>query len=110
MKPLIYLGSPYWHESELIRLARATQTRQAVARFMLEGHLIYSPIAHNDGVHRYLPEDLRHSHEFWMSVDLPMLARCDELWVLQLAGWEDSRGLKREIEDMTKWKKKIQYV
>lgn len=40
-------------------------------------------------------------HSFWLEHDLAILARCDKMIVLQLDGWEDSVGLKAEIDFAT---------
>jgi hypothetical protein len=34
---------------------------------------------------------------FWMSQDLPILRRCDEMLVLGLTGWHESLGVRQEV-------------
>lgn len=110
MKPLIYLASPYWHEQEVIRLARSNMVKRKTAELLEMGVLVYSPICHNVEVAKHLPTILRHSHDFWMAVDLPMLSRCNELWVLQLAEWQLSRGIAAEIEHAKSLSLPIRYI
>ena len=38
-----------------------------------------------------------HPPQGWYAFDLQLLARSDELLVLQLPGWEDSKGVMVEI-------------
>ena len=38
-----------------------------------------------------------HPPQGWYAFDLQLLARCDELLVLQLPGWEDSKGVLVEV-------------
>jgi hypothetical protein len=64
---------------------------------MLEGNAVFSPIAHSHGVADHMPEHIRLDGDFWMEQDLALLAKCDEMAVLCLEGWEASKGLKREI-------------
>lgn len=96
MSGFIYLASPYWHEKEIVRIARANQARLVVAELLAAGYIIYSPIAHNHAIAPRIPEPLRHSHDFWMGVDLPILSCARALAILTLEGWEESVGIKRE--------------
>ena len=94
---IIYLASPYtaptdedWKEKY-----RYKQACYAAASLMQQGHTVFSPIAHSHGVARFVPD---HSHDFWMSQDLPFLDFAAKMIVLTLPGWEKSRGIKQEIE------------
>lgn len=98
---MIYLASPFWHESEEVRLLRVNLVRKAAAELMEKGYVVYSPIAHCIDISKHLYSANRHSHEFWMKQDLPILQRCDALWVLMLDGWRQSRGLQAEIHFAT---------
>ena len=37
------------------------------------------------------------SGERWYEYGFELLRRCDQLWVLELEGWRESRGVQREI-------------
>lgn len=106
----IYLASPYWHEREIIRIARVNMVRKKTAALMEEGYVVYSPICHNHPVAAHLPSVLRHSHDFWMKQDLVILNRADELWVLTLDDWQVSRGVTKEIEFAKIAHKPIRYI
>lgn len=93
----IYLASPYWAESELVRLQRVKQVRIAAATLLMAGWPVYSPICHNAELSKCMPSDTAISHDFWMSIDLPILEAASYLWVLMLDGWEESKGVSREI-------------
>jgi len=55
---------------------------------------VFSPVAHSHCIAQHgLPLDWG----FWERQDRRLLAACDELWVLQLDGWEHSRGVQAEI-------------
>jgi hypothetical protein len=55
-------------------------------------------VSHSHPLGLYLPEKLILDFNFWMKQDLPMLLECDYLFVFKQDGWENSRGLTREIE------------
>lgn len=107
---LIYLASPYWHESAWMRKGRVELVQQKTAELLYQGYVIYSPIAHNAELARYLPPSIRNSHGFWLGLDLVILRRCDELWVLTLLEWKLSRGVLCEIEEAKKLSLPIRYI
>jgi nucleoside 2-deoxyribosyltransferase len=98
MRKIIYLASPYSHPDQRVLQDRCNAAQKATAKLMREGHTVISPIAHSHGVADFLTDNLRLDGDFWMEQDLPLLARCDEMTVLCLKGWENSKGVKREIE------------
>lgn len=68
----------------------------ATAELVKRGHHIYSPIVHfhTIAVMHTLPRDI----DFWWEMSKDMIERCDELWVLEIEGWEHSIGIMREME------------
>jgi hypothetical protein len=107
----IYLASPYADPDEVVRQERADLARRACAKLMLAtGKPIFSPICHSHGLADYLPEPLRHSHDFWTDMDLPLLTNAVGLAVLQLPGWTESRGVLAEIAFATKHKIPVEYL
>ena len=90
---LIYLASPYAHPSAEVREARLEAARYVCGRMVDQGRIVMSPLV-------YLGEIAStgvHPPQGWYAFDLQLLARCDELVVLQLPGWEDSKGVLVEI-------------
>ena len=90
---LIYLASPYAHQSAAVREARLEAVRFVCGRMVDEGKIVLSPLV-------YLGELAQkgvHPPQGWYAWDLQFLARADELLVLQLPGWEESRGVLVEI-------------
>ena len=78
------------------------------ATLMLAGVPVFSPIAHSHplSVHGGLPLV---GHNFWVKIDAPLLAACDGLIVVQMAGWEKSRGVAHEIAEFTRRDQPIVY-
>ena len=90
---LVYIASPYAHPSAEVREARLEAVRHVCGQMVNEGKIVMSPLV-------YLGElAMRgvHPPQGWYAWDLQLLARCDELLVLQLPGWEDSKGVLAEI-------------
>jgi hypothetical protein len=95
MSGITYLASPYTHELASVRQQRFEQAVDAAAMLMREGRVVFCPIAHSHDIGKVLGEST--SFEFWMSQDIPILRMCDEVMVLCLDGWENSRGVQREM-------------
>jgi len=92
---VLYLASPYTHPDPLEMEYKFKQVSQAVASLMNRGEIIFSPIAycHPLAVAHEMPRDW----EFWQRYCLAMLAKADEMWVLELDGWHKSTGVAAEI-------------
>jgi len=102
----IYLASPYAHADAEVREARYRAARECAIRFMRQGLCLYAPIVHNHPLASELPAD----HEYWMKMDLPILRRADELWVLKIDGWQQSRGVAREIKEATECRMPVRFL
>ena len=90
---MVYLASPYAHLSPAVREARLEAVRFVCGSMVDEGRIVMAPLV-------YLGELAFkgvHPPQGWYAFDLQLLARCDELVVIQLPGWEDSRGVLVEI-------------
>lgn len=97
MTKLIYLAAPYSDPDAAVCEKRVVQASRAAALLMSRyGLVVFSPITHGHSVAPHLPVKLAVSHEFWMAQCLPVLAKCDELFVLRLPGWDRSAGVKHE--------------
>lgn len=93
----VYLASPYSHADPLVRLQRFAETCRAAAVMMERGAVVFAPIAHSHPISEAM-NGRATDHEFWMRQDLPILALANRLVVLMLDGWEDSKGVKEEID------------
>lgn len=74
---------------------------RATARYLRQGHPIYSPITHC----HCLPgmEAQRGDLSFWLPHCLSMLRCAQEMWVLTLDGWQESTGVAGEIKAAHEW-------
>ena len=99
-KKLIYLGGPYSHPEQVVQNKRYTLYRK-IAGIILDKHdsFVFAPITHSHPIvtHKAFNKAL-HTYEVWMPLDLAILEICDELWIAEINGWEESKGTKLEIE------------
>lgn len=94
----VYLASPYSHPLREVRENRYKAACKKTAQYVEEGVPVFCPIAHTHIVADYMDESLRMDFDTWMRADLPLLHHAGEMHVLTLDGWEDSKGIKREME------------
>lgn len=104
---LIYLASPYSSSDKTIKELRVEAVTRKTAELTAQGYFVFSPIVHSHSLTRY---ELPGNWEFWKRIDEFMISRCDEVWILQLEGWQESVGVSAEIEIAKKLKKKIRYI
>ena len=90
---LIYLASPFAHPSSAVRDARLEAVRHVCGKMIDEGRIVLSPLVYAGE----LAQRGFHAPQGWYAWDLQFLARADELLVLQLPGWEHSKGVLVEI-------------
>lgn len=105
---LVYLASPYSHPLEYVRQTRFEQACAAAAALMRRGVYVFSPIAHTHPI--ACAGKLPTGWDFWQPYDRLYLQACERMIVLQLEGWEESKGVSDEIFIMQTMGKPIEYV
>lgn len=92
---MIYLASPYSHPEPLVMKTRFLLAEQTTALYTKKGAHVYSPIVHyHEMAAKYkFPTDF----EFWKKINMDMLRRAEEMWVLDIPGWMESVGVQAEI-------------
>ena len=98
----IYLAIPYTKiDKDLsFKIANAVS-----ARLMNKGYCVFSPISHSHIMAR--DNSLPVTWDFWKEIDTEFIKWADELWVVELDGWQDSTGVQAEIEIALSFKKTI---
>lgn len=102
---LFYLSSPYskykdGHEAAYRRVAE-------IAGDLIRARVrVFCAVTHTHGIHYYgnFPEDYD-----WMAFYEIFMHRCDSLIVAQMEGWEESIGVRAEIDYFTKAGKPVYY-
>lgn len=105
---MYYLASPYSHPDPAVMQKRFEEVCRVAQTLMRQGHIIFSPIAHSHAIEQVTGE--REQHGFWMNQDLAILSKCDGLLVLELDGWDRSRGVTEEVEYALRWNIPVTYV
>lgn len=104
----IYIASPYTHKDPWIREERYLRASRVLTQYLRDKRWAYSPIVH---CHELAKVDaLPHDAEFWREYDFAMLATAAELHVLRIEGWEDSLGVRAEIDEATRLGKRIWFI
>ncbi len=104
----VYLAAPYSHPNEKVREARALVINQKCVKLMGDHNVVFSPITHSHALIDILPFEER-AWPFFRIQDFSHIETCHELRVFCLPGWEESRGVKEEIEYARLMGKKIVY-
>lgn len=97
MTRLIYLGQPFTHSDPEVRAQRLAIAKEVTASLMDRGYAVFSPIVHGASLEAHLSEEHRTSHTFWMRQCISVMRHCDELCLLPIRGWRESKGLAEEI-------------
>lgn len=93
---MIYLASPYSHPDAKVREARFVAANRAAYRLMQRGEVVFSPISHSHSIE--VESGVIGDHEFWARQDDAFQAQCRKVAVLIIDGWQESRGVQREIQ------------
>lgn len=97
MNKLIYLASPYSKYPQGRYEAYAKVCKKA-AELMVQGELVFCPIAHSHPIEEIGMEGHIQEGDFWLTQDFAVLSKCDAIYVYKMPGWEESYGVGKEIE------------
>jgi hypothetical protein len=96
---LIYLASPYSHEDATVREARYRQACEFNGKCFEKGLTVFSPIVSSHVLAvDYVKDPKALGFDFWRRYDLAVLRHCGAIWVLQIDGWQASKGIAAELE------------
>lgn len=100
---LVYLAVPYSHPEWGIRRARYEQAIEAVDALLKRGVMVMCG--------RVLVEELRtEDPEALWPLFRTLIDHADEMWILALPGYSESRGIRRELEYALKQNKRVRYL
>lgn len=103
---LFYLASPYTkyvhgHEDAFyrVKLVTAALLRHQIA--------VWAPIVYS---HQFCLDGLPVEAEHWMFLDEEMVKVCDGCIVYMMQGWDESDGVRHELDLFNKARKPVEYL
>ena len=90
--PLIYLAAPLGHQDPSVRQDRFESVNRYCGYLIRQHELVFSPLSLGASL-----DDGSISNSAWYALGLQLLARCDEMRILALDGWDGSVGVGLEI-------------
>lgn len=106
---VLYLACPFTHSDPAVQEYRYRMSCIAAAKLMRRGIVVFNPLSHSVPINEYL-HGIEDQHTFWMGIDLPVLHRCDEVLILGLEKWTESRGVKAEMFEAMAYAKPITLI
>lgn len=105
---MIFVSAPYYDFDKDIIRSRVAIVSKYCGRLISEGKIAISPIClgHLVVEHCSMPNDFN----YWEKYSIKVLSKCNELHVLKIKGWEESRGVSAEIKYAVRHKIKIKYI
>jgi len=106
---VIYLAGPYSNDAPQNPDAKASPEKRAArfnavteaARHLIEAQeIVYSPLTMTHPIDVRMKADP--GSQFWVSFDEAFMTHCTRLIVLRLPGWDQSSGVRHEIEFFSK--------
>ena len=91
---MIYLASPYTHPDKAVEQARYERTLYWTAKILAAGDPVFSPIVYG---HQFIPFGRGTDFQTWTNFNSDMISSAERMFVLQLDGWQASRGVGGEI-------------
>lgn len=106
---LIYLAGPYSHKDPKVMEHRELMHSKCAALLLSQGIHVYSPIAETVNIAKH--DSVKDTGwEFWRATDLNKLSRCDRMYVMNIGGWEESKGVRGEVKYAIKNNIPIEYI
>lgn len=93
----VYLACPYASPDEIVRNDRIEASDYYAAQLTEQGMAVFAPISQGPRIAKHLRPVNAASHAFWMVQDIRILRACDELVLLPLIGWAESKGVAQEL-------------
>lgn len=105
---LIYLACPYSDPDPAVMEDRFNRVNIVAAYLMGQGLHVYSPISHTHPIAKV--GELPRGWGYWKDYDTAMISRCNEIYVLKLDGWTESKGVAAELKIADDWGVPVRYL
>ncbi|WP_271079173.1 DUF1937 family protein [Aurantiacibacter sp. MUD61] len=98
-RDIIYLGGPYTHSDQAVKVDRYEKVTKAAAHLIEKKLIVYSPLTMTHPIDVIMAgEGETLGSDYWVAFDEAFMEHCCGMIVLQLPGWDQSSGVKREVE------------
>lgn len=95
----IFLACPYSHADAEVVEQRFRACNEVAATIVRAGHVVFSQVSMSHPINLCLADlDRAAIGRLWAPVDAFYMDHLEELIVLDLPGWRDSAGIRREME------------
>lgn len=92
---LIFISSPYSHPDKSVQESRYELICELASILINKGEYPISPIINGHPTTKY---GVRGDWEFWSNYCIEILSVCQKVYVVDLDGWQESTGVKYEID------------
>lgn len=92
---MIYVAGPYYDKDPSVIQMRMDVIYEVMAELTKRGEVAVSPMLMHPIAVKY---ELPNTFEFWDKYSFELLSKCDRMIVVQMEGWNKSRGVEAEIE------------
>ncbi|MFC9553530.1 DUF1937 family protein [Rhodococcus sp. NPDC056960] len=94
----IFLACPYSHTDPSVTHDRFIESNKVAATIIESGHTVFSQVSMSHPINlTFDGKDKAEIGALWAPVDEVFMNTLDELIILDLPGWDQSSGIKREI-------------
>ena len=104
----VYLAIPYNDNSSTLRAYRFAVANQVAAELMQRGYIVFSPISHSHPIAEQC--ELPKGFEYWQTWNNSFIEWCDVFAVIKLDGWNESRGVRQELEYAKELDKELSFI
>lgn len=103
---MIYIISPFWHDIEIIREQRRNIAIRYTDALIKRGVNVFCPLKYSqNNITKSTTEE-----GYWLSFDIEIMRCADEVHVLKIDGWKESKGVEIEIKEAGRLKIPIKYI
>lgn len=95
----VFLAGPYGHSDYEVIERRFTEANAIAAKIARSGSAIFSQISMSHPINGQLPDlDKASIGKLWAPIDRVFMEAMNEIVVIDGPGWQESAGVRREIE------------
>lgn len=106
---MIYVAAPYTHPDTDVVKQRMMTFAKVMSDLISQGEHPVSPLM-NHFLVDYVETNFPLTWDYWRAYSLALLKNCTEMHVITMDGWDQSTGVKHEIELAEKMLIPITYV